>query len=295
MSLKQKAETPLFLGAAALLRRLPLGMALRVAEQVTLFAHRVCGWRKQPTRERIREVFPDLEARERDRIRLEAVRNLARNATEIIRGPGVLPAHMDGVEEVLDRIFRAREKGRGVIVVVAHTGNWDLAGAVVTRPGYPVSFIARQQKNSTLYKQLIAAREMGGGLVVDRDDPRLLRKLLRFLTQTNGVVTIPIDIRSRTPAEPVRFLGHPASIANGLGLLAANSGATVIPVYVGREGRYTHYWKGFPDRSLPAGCREKDKRQELLQSCLNDLSAEIMKHPQSYFWFNKRWVLEPFE
>jgi KDO2-lipid IV(A) lauroyltransferase len=295
MSLKQKAETRFFLGAAALLRRLPLGMALGIAEQLTLFAHRVCGWRKQATRDRIREVFPDLEERERDRIRLEAVRNLARNATEIIRGPAVLPDHMEGVQEVLDRICRAREKGRGVIVVVAHTGNWDLAGAVVTRPGYPMCFIARQQKNSALYDQLVATREKGGGTVVDRDDPRLLRKLLRFLSEKNGVVSIPVDIRSRAPAAPFQFLGHTASIANGLGLMAAKSGAVVIPVYIGRKGRYTHYWKGFPDRSLPVGCSDKEKRVELMQSCLDEFSAEILKHPESYFWFNKRWVLEPFE
>lgn len=295
MSMKHRFETGLFVAVAWYLRRLSLPLALGFSERVVLFAHQVCGWRKEATQARIQEVFPDVSKEERDQIRLEAVRNLARNGTEIIRGPSSLPDHMEGVQEVLDTICKARERGNGVIVVVAHNGNWDLAGSVVTRPGYPMCFIAREQKNNALYQKLIATREKNGGTVVDRDDPRLLRTLLRFLKEENGVVSIPVDIRSRTPGETFQFLGHPASIANGLGLMAATSGASVVPVYIGREGRYTHYWKGFPEKFLPAGCKDKEKRHELLQTCLDEFTGMILQHPETYFWFNKRWVLEPFE
>jgi len=294
MSLKLKCETALFLGTAWVLRRGPLFLAMRVAEQIALVVHRVCGWRRQSTQDRIREVFPELNQAERDRIRLEAVRNLARNVTELVRGPATFTSPIRGEQEVLDRICSAREGGRGVLLIIAHSGNWDLAGPRITSPGYPICYVARQQKNRILYQRLMESRELGGGTVLDRDDPRLLRKLLSFLEEKNGVVTLLVDIRARSPGEAFRFLGRPAFLANGLGLLAGKSGASVLPVYVGRCGREEHFWKPFPLRSLPAGCKDKQQRHELLQSCLDDLSGEILSHPECYFWFNKRWVLEPF-
>jgi lauroyl/myristoyl acyltransferase len=33
----------------------------------------------------------------------------------------------------------------------------------------------------------------------------------------------------------------------------------------------------------------------LLQGCLDDLGSEVLRRPESYFWFNKRWVLQPKE
>jgi lauroyl/myristoyl acyltransferase len=155
-------------------------------------------------------------------------------------------------------------------------------------------FIARQQKNKALYQELIRSREEGGGTVVDRDDPRLMRKLLSYLKEENGVVAILVDIRSRTPGETYRYLNHDAPLANGLGLLAAKSGAAVVPLYMGRNGRSTHIWKTFPSRTIsPEASKNKAIRAELLQYCLDTLTAEILQNPESYFWFNKRWVLEP--
>lgn len=129
--------------------------------------------------------------------------------------------------------------------------------------------------------------------MVERDDPKLIRKLLAFLAD-NGIVAILIDIRARQAGDSFRFLGEKAWVANGLGLLAAKSGAEVVPVYLGREGRKEQIWKPLPARRLEPGATGKTERNQLLQSCLDDLGAEILQNPQSYFWFNKRWVLEPF-
>lgn len=293
MAVKQKLETVLFRMVSGVIRHLPRSAAFAVAESIALALH-AGGWRKVSTRNRIREVFPEASPAEQRRIRHESVRNLARNVTELVRGPAAYSGVIEGEQEVMDSLQAARRAGRGVLLVIAHTGNWDLAGVRVSQQGLPMCFIARQQKNPVLYQELIRSREGGGGTVVDRDDPRLIRKLLEFLNEKNGVTAILVDIRARTPGDTFRFLNHPASLANGLGLLAAKSGATIVPVHLRRDGRDRHIWRHFPHRSLPQGCKNKAQRAELLQSCLDDLSAEILQAPESYFWFNKRWVLEPF-
>lgn len=292
--MKHRFEYLLLCILRGFVRLVPLGVAYRFLEGVALFAHEVCGWRKASTRERIAQVCKDRSPAEQSWIRRESVRNLARNITELMRPDGHKLKEYTDYEQTFAAFHQARNRGKGVLLVIAHTGNWDLGGFLTSEAGFPVCFIARQQKNSLAYQELIRAREAGGGTVVERDDPKLIRKLLAFLAD-NGIVAILIDIRARQAGDSFRFLGEKAWVANGLGLLAAKSGAEVVPVYLGREGRKKQIWKPLPARRLDPEASGKIERNQLLQSCLDDLGAEILQNPQSYFWFNKRWVLEPFQ
>lgn len=287
---KQRIEYGLFRAVAGAVRRLPEPAATGLMQALALAAQDLLGWRRRETKARLRQVFPLQTARERERIRRGALRHLGRTLTELIRPPKDFDQRVDGLEETFEAFRRARQRGKGVLLVIVHSGNWDLAGVRTAREGFPLCFIARQQKNDQLYHELIRAREEGGGTVLDRDDPKLLRKTLSFLAE-NGIVAILIDIRARKPGSPWHFLGQPAWVSNGLGLLAAKSGAEVVPVYLGRNGPRHHQWKPFPATRLdPKSSREQ--RDALLQDCLDALGGEVKKNPESYFWFNKRWVLE---
>ena len=287
---KQTLEYSAYRLVAACVRGLPERAATGVIQAVVLAAQDLFGWRRRETAGRLRQVFPLRATRERERIRRGALRNLARTITELIRPPEDFDARVEGMDATFEAFRRARERGNGVLLVIVHSGNWDLAGVRTAREGFPMCFIARQQKNDKLYTELVRAREEGGGTVLDRDDPKLLRKTLAFLAD-NGIVAILIDIHARKPSKSWNFLGRPAWVSNGLGLLAAKSRAEVVPVYLGRQGRAGHIWKPFPARRLtPESTRAE--RDALLQSCFDDLGGEVEKNPESYFWFNKRWVLQ---
>lgn len=294
MSLKHLVEFAILRFFAACIRLLPLSWAYACMEQITMGAHTLFGWRNESTKERISTVFSKEAPKKKERIRKEAVRNLGRNLTELIRNQTMDHVKIEGLQETFSAFHKAREKGKGILLVIVHSGNWDLAGVRTVQEGFPMCFIARQQKNPLTYQLLVQVREQNGGTVVDRDDPGLFRKLLSFLKE-NGVVAVLIDIRARQAGERFSFLGQDAWLANGLGLLAAKSNAEVVPVFLGRQGRHTHIWKPMSPRRLEAGQSGKKERNQLLQSCLDDLGAEVLRHPESYFWFNKRWVLEPFE
>jgi KDO2-lipid IV(A) lauroyltransferase len=290
---KHVLEVGLYRTMKGLLRVLPETPAFAMAEGLALFAHRVCGWRRESTRMRLEQVFPGKSEQERKAIRLEAVRNLARNFVELVRMPSDAGSRVTGIDETFEAFRAAREKGKGILLVIAHTGNWDLAGGLTSEEGFPMCFIARKQKNSVIYNELLEAREKGGGQVIDRDDPKLMRKVLTFLAE-NGIVAILVDIRARKPDNAWSFLGQDAWLSNGLGLLAAKSGAEVVTVHLRREGRKRHVWKPFPAQRL-ADPKDKAVRDVMLQTCLDQLGGECLRYPESYFWFNKRWVLEPHQ
>jgi len=290
---KHRLEFAFFRSLQWCFRVLPLPLAYRLSEAMTLLVHELFGWRKAATTARMRQVRPDLSPAGIAKSRREAARNLGRNLVEILRADKLddrwADAHID-MNNSMEALAEARGAGKGVLLVIAHFGNWDLGGTIVCRRGVPMCFIARKQKNPLTYQALVHAREHSGGTVIDRDDPKLIRKVLSRL-ENNEVVAILVDIRSRGEGECCRFLGQNAKISNGLGLLAAKSGAQVLTVALRREGRSRHVWKCFPAQCLQARA-DKEARKQLLQNCLDHLSTEILQHPESYFWLNKRWVLD---
>ena len=291
--MKQGIEFALYLLVRGVVKVLPESWAFCCMERLTWFVHQTGGWRREETHTRIQQVFPGKTDEEVKTLRKEAALNLGRTFTELLRMPPDFNDRIQGNEETFDAFRTAREKGKGVLLVIVHSGNWDLAGVATAQQGFPMCFIARKQKNNRIYEDLVQAREKGGGTVIDRDDPRLIRKVLDMLSQ-NMIVAILVDIRARKPDAPYAFLGQDAWVSNGLGLLAAKSGAEVVPVYLGRAGRFRHLWKPFSALRLPPKS-SRQERDELLQRCLEDLGGEVLLNPESYFWFNKRWVLESKE
>ncbi|WFB36500.1 lysophospholipid acyltransferase family protein [Kiritimatiellota bacterium B12222] len=277
-----------------IIKHLPKKWAYACLETLTWWIHQGLGWRNKETQTRMADIFSEKSTEELFALRKEALHNFGRNLCELIRMGKDSEVEIEGKEETFEAFRKAREKKKGILLVIAHSGNWDLAGVQTVKEGFPMCFIARQQKNTLTYDLLLKVREEGGGTVIDRDDPQLIKKLLTFLAD-NGIVAILVDIRARQAGDQYAFLGKEGWIANGLGLLAAKSEAEVVPVFLGRKGRSTHIWKPKAARRLAPGSKSKQDRKHLLQSCLDDLSSEILQNPESYFWYNKRWVLEQFD
>ena len=76
-------------------------------------------------------------------------------------------------------------------------------------------------------------------------------------------------------------------------LFAQMAHCPIYPVALIRRGWTRHECKLFdpifPDPSLD----KKDDWQRMMQALVSIFDAEIRARPEQYFWFNKRWVLDP--
>ena len=93
-------------------------------------------------------------------------------------------------------------RGRGLIFVTGHLGNWELAGAYVAARGIPLDAIARRMKNPLFDRYLTETRSRIGMHVVHDADavrrtPRSLRdgSAVAFLAD-QGVLGPRVDVRS---------------------------------------------------------------------------------------------------
>ena len=291
-------EYILLVVVAGLVRTLPLRAALGLGWLVAAGTHFIGRVKVERTHQRIRQVLGDrLPEKEVRRIAWISWRNLFFNAIDALRFSKLTPKKVRkqpiaSLEPRLRKIMA--ESPAGFILATPHMGNWELAGVTADLAGIPIFAIARKQKNplvdgyinkmrqSFSLEILFTGAHVGKG-VVDR-----LKK--------GKVLAILPDIGSRSSAAvTVGFLNGQSSIAPGAAQFAQLANCPIYPVCMRRIGWTQHTAVMldpiFPDPTLG----KSEDQQRIMDELMAAISEEILKTPEQYFWYNKRWVLNPKE
>ncbi len=281
---------------SALVNLLPYRVALGFGWGLAWVGHRVVRFRAAEARRRIREVFGASKSdREIRRIAWISFRNLCFNVVEDMRVPRLTKAwidrHMDTAE--IDPALALNKSGKGVILAIPHSGNWDLAGAAAEMRGVPIFVIYAPQRNPLADRWLNRVRSKSGIETVSRESS-VLKHVIRKLREGKALA-FPTDLRSRTPGILVRFLGKTANVGAGMGVFARQANVPVFPAFLSRIGWTRHRWAFFepiyPDETLP---KEQDW-QRMTQRVMDIYDRAIREQPEQYFWYNKRWILDPLD
>ena len=282
-------------GLAWLVNGLPHPAALAVGWGVAWLAHRLVRFRVAAARRRIRAVFGDrFTEKEVRRIAWISWRNVCLNAVDVLRMPSLsldrIERHIDGIDE-MEKIRFLCEEGHGVVLALPHSGSWDMAGVLCHLRALPMLFIARRQKNP-LTDGFLNRMRGSTGVETVLNDSRVLRGVIRKLREGKVLAILP-DVRSPTPALSIDFLGGTANLGAGMALFARQAGAPILPAGLIRDGWRRHKWKIFdpvrPDESLT----KQADWQRMTQQVATLFDQFIREHPENYFWYNKRWVLDP--
>ena len=190
----------------------------------------------------------------------------------------------------LQNVEAARTAGRGVILVTAHLGNWELGGVLLAQHGLPMSVVTLEEPTSALtewrdaYRRKVGIRTHTVGPGHSFAFVEMVAALRR-----NEVVAMLADRPYAGSGSPVQFFGRQTEFSTGPALLWQHTGAPVIPAFVLRndEGRYT----AFADAPLPFA-RTKDSRADI-QSNTQILAAHfenvIRQYPDQWFNYVPIW------
>lgn len=282
----------------SLVNALPGRVALQLGVGLSRLAPLFMRKRIAAAHARIRQVCGgDLPDPEVQRIAHVALRNTFLNGVEILRMGHINRAWTDRYlsnPEVLVplRDYVASPQHGGAILAAAHMGNWHLAAAVSSHYHVPTFFIVGDQKNPLTSAYINRKLQQAGGQSICRRSGSMRRVIQRL--RAGDVLAITPDVRSRTPGVPIQFLDHPANLPSGMAAFAKQTGSPIFPAITLREGLTQHRWKlfdpVFPNPDVGKGADV----QRMTQAVMDHFEREIRAHPEQYFWFNKRWILEPF-
>lgn len=188
-----------------------------------------------------------------------------------------------------EHLQAAAARGRGVLILTAHFGNWELLAAAHGLSGLPLSIVTRPL-DYPLLDDLAARfrRRSGAELIVKR---QAVREVLTALRRQRMVGILLDQNATRAEGVFVPFFGSPASTSKGLALLALRTGAPVVPIFLRREPDGRHCMDVGAAVPPPA-----DGQIATYTSAFNRvLEATIRRTPEQWFWMHDRWRTRPRE
>ncbi len=179
-------------------------------------------------------------------------------------------------------------RGKGVIVVSAHLGNWEWLSKRAAMEGYSIKVVARQSEDEKFNALTDRVRGTNGYTVHPRgDSPRALLKQLR----ENKIVAIVPDQKSEDVFVP--FFGKLAGTVAGPAVLALKTGAAILPMFCPRQPDGTYKTVFYPAIiPEPTDDHEADVRK-IMAEITADIEDIIRQYPDQWLWLHDRWRVPP--
>jgi len=232
-------------------------------------------------------------AAEREALARNHFVHLGYTFVETCRLRGLTWARLGQVVQVegLEHLARARERGRGVMVVTAHFGSWEVLGRAAPLLGEAIAFVARPLDNPLLEAWIAGIRTAGGNQIIQKR--HAIRRVVERL-RGGGTVAMLIDQNvAREHGVFVDFFGVPACTTTAATLAARRAGAALLPAVCPRRspGRFTVRI----GKEIPVAVTH-DRRRDILATTAEAtaaLEAFIREHPEQWFWVHRRWKTQP--
>lgn len=188
-----------------------------------------------------------------------------------------------------EHLRTAAAQGRGVLILTAHYGNWELLAAAHELIGLPLSIVVRPLDHPLLQDLATRFRRRSGAeLIIKR---QAVREVLQALRRRRMVGVLLDQNATRAEGVFVPFFGVPASTSKGLGLLALRTRAPVLPVFLRREPDGRHCLEvGAPVPPPP------DDDVIAFTARFNQaIETAIRRAPEQWLWMHARWRTQPRE
>jgi len=289
-----------------LLARLVSGVFCHIPYRLALFVGHCLAWcafhifhfRVKEAKRRIKEVFGErFSTREINNIAWKSWRNFIFTVVEMIRIPVSSRRWLESVVDVRrgnQKIFQWPETGRGGIIATAHSGSWEMAAALFGKAyHFPLFSIAAPQKNK-LVDDFMNRSRAGIGFDIVVRNASVLKEILRKIRKGKILAILP-DVRGKTDALPIKFLGKTANIAGGMGFIARQTNVPVFPTIITRIGWGRQHYRFFEPIYPNPKAEKKADALRITQSFFDILTECVNAEPEQWFWFNKRWIFDPLE
>ena len=184
----------------------------------------------------------------------------------------------------------ALAKGRGVIFVAGHLGNWELSGAYVAARGVPVHPIARGMSNPLSDAYFRRTRERLGMHIMH--DQEAVKRVPRVLREGHTVGFLSDQATVGLASTFVPFFGRPAKTPRGAAVFAIRGDVPIVMIHAVRQpdDRYEFIAEELP--VTHSGERERDVDDVMLRFS-QALERMVRQYPGQYFWQHRRWKHQP--
>jgi len=270
---------------------LPLRWSIKAGEFLGLVLFYVWGSRRRIAIENLRNSISAkaiVISQPVEKIIRDNFKNLGRSCAEIIKiYYGLRRKIINSVEiEGLENFRKAKAKGKGILFLTGHCGNWELMVIASSMKLEDIAIVARPIDNPYINNFIEYVRKSYGNSVIYKQGA--LKPIMQTL-KNNGSVGILMD-QAVIPEEGyvIDFLGRGAWTTKMPALIARKTGAAVLPAFINRTHK-GHRIKIYQEIELSNSAdREKAVKEDTVKFSAF-IEKYIMEPPAEWLWIHRRW------
>lgn len=278
----------LFLTMLAVFRVLPWAAVQKCGDWFGGLAYRASKRYRKVADKNLIIAFGDaLTACDRERITRLSCNSFGRATAEFLKASTMsmesVRAHVT-YEAALPTPKGLLTRGRGLIIVTAHLGNFELLARCAAHEGIPILVVARRSDDTEFNRLTDSLRENGGYRVHARgDSPRALLAHLHG----NGMVAILPDQKSEDVFVP--FFGRLSGTVAGPAVLALKTGAPILPAFAPRQPDGTYRLEFGEEIDVTSTSDRKADTHRIMADVNRSIEEIIRRYPEQWLWLHDRW------
>ncbi|MCM8787499.1 MAG: lysophospholipid acyltransferase family protein [Candidatus Omnitrophica bacterium] len=188
---------------------------------------------------------------------------------------------ISGLEYLEEALF----KKKGIILLSAHFGNYELGGAIFSLLGYPCYTIALSHKD----------RRLNNFFNKQRSKVRLKvfpvgynpKKYLELLKE-GKILALLGDRDFSNSSIKVKMFSRYALLPRGPAFFALKTGSTIIPSFLIREKKF--FYNLIFEKPIFCDTNQYKSEEEVISAYILVLEKYLKKYPQQWYLFEKYWL-----
>jgi len=218
---------------------LPRGFLFVLADLLADATHWTNAEPARNLRANLRSAFPRWTEREVEEVSKRIFRNFARNLVDYGRFHTITDEALDLLLPSVAHLHLLEEsfaKGRGVILVTGHIGNWELGALFFGRSGHKINVVTIPEGSARIdsIRSAYRTRQNIRTIVIDKS-PFSSLEIVAALRR-GEIVAMLVDRWQGTDGVPAKFFGAERHFPRGPFVLSRATGAPIVPAFIVRDG-----------------------------------------------------------
>lgn len=290
--IKNSAIYGLAAAAMWLVGRLPLNLARALGAAAGWLGWVVAPFERRQAFTNLSTAFPELGGTERRRLARRCFLSLGERAAEICQLRRLdLPRYVT-IEPAGRRLIdQALARGRGLLWVTAHLGNWELLAVGLTAHGYDVRPVATPSYDPRFTAMIDRWRRNHQVQTIWRGRDDFGPAVANALT-SGAIVGLLIDQDTRVRGCFVPFFGRLAWTPSGAAALARQTKAPILTGFIRRRADGGHVIEvAVPEMTLTGMAERDDHRNTAVLT--EAIEEAVRSTPSEWVWMHRRWRTRP--
>ena len=275
-------------------RALPRPVSYAIGHVGTWLAWRCLTSTREAIADNLAPLFPGEDHASLERRALETLRSYARDAIDFLRAlatPGGDPLQLFDIVDQHRQVFESLlARGRGIVLITGHYGNWEVGSLLIRRAlDLPLTIVAMAEEDPTVNRIRLAIREkLGADTIEVRQSLDTALQIRRCLADNRIVATL-VDRHFGRDRVAVTLFGRAAWLLRTPLLMAYVSGAPLLPCCIERIGPGRFKARPGTPIYVAADVPRDEAIKVAAQQVADALAAQVRQHPEFWYHFYRYW------